>query len=174
MKNRRLQFKVKNDFQNRFILEIILVTFIFINSLVVVSFVALESMRDFYQFKFILAAALATGEICGLAIIYYFSLRASHRIAGPIFIMERGLTAFSEGDFTFRIKLRKEDFLQDTADLYNDTANELSTKIAALAVLVDTLHGFPNQAADAVQVIETLRQQIASFKTSKETQASTP
>lgn len=177
MKNRRLQFKVKDDFQNRVMLEIILVTFIFINSLVIVSFVALESIHDFYQFKFILSAALGTGEICGLAIIYYFSLRTSHRIAGPVFMLERGLMAFGEGDFTFRIKLRKEDFLQDSADLYNDTANDLGEKMSRLAATVETLRHLPDQTPAALQTIELLRQHLEEFKTSSniaETQTFSP
>lgn len=140
MSNRRRIFKIKSQFQDQLMLEIILVTFIFINSLVIVSFVTIETIQDIFQLKFTLAIALAGGELGGLAILYYYTLRQSHRIAGPVYVLENRLREMGQGDLTGRMRLRKGDYFQDTAELFNETVGSLRERVHAVNQMAHTLH----------------------------------
>jgi methyl-accepting chemotaxis protein len=111
------------------ILEVILVTFIFINMLVIVSFFALETIQDLFKLKLTLALALSLGELGGLGIVYYFSLKSSHKIAGPIYMIERRLNEVAAGDLTVRLKLRKNDHFHDTCDVLNNCVSSLQNKV---------------------------------------------
>ena len=95
MADRRQRLKVKNRFQDRMILEIVLIAFVFINTLVVLSFIALETFSDLPSLKYLLGGALAVGETSGLIILYFYSVKASHRIAGPIVNFEQSLRRLS-------------------------------------------------------------------------------
>ena len=59
----------------------------------------------------------------GLIAVITFGLTISHRIAGPIYKIEKVLTAINNSDNlkveNFEIKLRKKDFFQNLAVLIN-------------------------------------------------------
>lgn len=114
------------------IVEIILITFIFINMLVIVSFFAIETVKDIFRLKFTLAMALAAGEFGGLLIIYFYTLRASHKIAGPIFMIERRLKEVAAGNLTVNLQLRKHDHFQDTGEVLNQTIEQLRSKVQTI------------------------------------------
>lgn len=177
MSNRRRILKIKNQFQDQLMLEIILVTFIFINSLVIVSFVTIETIQDIFQLKFMLAVALAGGELGGLAILYYYTLRQSHRIAGPVYVLEKRLREIGQGDLTGRMRLRKGDYFQDTAELYNETVVQLRERLQRVR---DSAHAIQEKsrdgAADAAMWAEFF-QQLDQFNVGKhasETERSVP
>lgn len=169
-KNRRRSLRIKNEFQNRFILESILVTFIFINTVIIVSFFALESTNDFYRLRFTLAVALATCELGGLSIVYLYSLKASHRIAGPVFMLEKGLKAISEGNLTFHFKLRTGDYLQDTVDLYNQSVTDLRGKISAAKKTAEELRSLAGKDQRAILLTEQLIRDLSAINTDVKTE----
>ncbi len=55
-----------------------------------------------------------------LIVIYYFGLRLSHRIAGPIYKIDMKLDEMIETNTFQEIKLRNDDYFQDTAKKIND------------------------------------------------------
>lgn len=167
MSNRRRILKIKSQFQDQLMLEIILVTFIFINSLVIVSFIAIETIQDIFQLKFMLAVALAGGELGGLGILYYYTLRQSHRIAGPVYVLENRLRELAQGNLTGRMRLRKGDYFQDTAELFNETVGTLREQVSTLSETAHALYEKSrNGQSDPVLWMELL-QQIDKFNIGK-------
>lgn len=168
MSNRRHILKIKNQFQDQMILEIILTTFIFINSLVIVSFVTLESVKDVFELKFMLAMTLAGGELSGLAILYYYTLRQSHRIAGPVYVLEKRLREIGQGDLTGRMRLRKGDYFQDTAELFNETIAGLRARMLTLQETAHALRDKNQNGPSDPALWAELLQQIDNFKVGKQ------
>ncbi|MDD5495519.1 MAG: methyl-accepting chemotaxis protein [Candidatus Omnitrophica bacterium] len=58
-----------------------------------------------------------------------FSIFLSHKIAGPMYRMEKFLTGMAEGDFSSRITLRKGDELMSLANKINGVIDSLRSNI---------------------------------------------
>lgn len=163
MSNRRRILRVKNKFQDQMIVEIILTTFIFINMLVIVSFFAIESVRDIFRLKFTLAMALAAGEFGGLLIVYFYTLKASHKIAGPVYMIERRLKEIGTGNLTVSLRLRKSDHFHDTCDVLNHTVEQLRSRVQAIRKEAIALRD-KSDAGTNTEQWNTLMQTIDAFK----------
>lgn len=167
MSNRRRILKVKNKFQDQMILEIILVSFIFINMLVMLSFFAMDTIRDLFRLKFTLAVALACGELGGLIIIYLYTLKTSHKIAGPVYMIERRLGEIAKGDLTVSLKLRKNDHFHDTADVLNTSVEQLRGKILKVRSAAEALREtLPSNNASR-ETLDGLFAALDEFKTER-------
>lgn len=59
-------------------------------------------------------------------VMLLLSIFISHRIAGPIYRLERELKEISKGDYSCRIKFRSNDELQEIADGINELLECLS------------------------------------------------
>ena len=88
---KRRQKYVKRQFQHSMLLQALLTTFIIVNIIVMAIFWAMDSFSDLHQLKIYLAGTIVSLEIIGFIASYKLNLEASHRIAGPIFSMERCL-----------------------------------------------------------------------------------
>lgn len=164
MPNRRKILKVKNKFQDRMILEVILTTFIFINVLVIAAFFAIENAQDFVRLKLGLAIALATGEVGGLAIIYHYSLKQSHRIAGPVYMLERRLNEIASGNLAVTLHLRKNDYFHDTSDVLNKCAASLKQKVANVRDTAEALGKVDGLNSESKELVNTLLAQLDEFQ----------
>ncbi len=67
----------------------------------------------------LMSIAFLTVSLLILFIIYYFGLRLSHRIAGPIFKINSTLDKMIETNTFHEIKLRKNDYFHETAEKIN-------------------------------------------------------
>lgn len=63
----------------------------------------------------------------GLLTIFF-----SHRIAGPIFRLEKACHAVINGDYTEQIRLRKHDEMQTLASLFNEMVQKTNDRIRAV------------------------------------------
>ena len=106
---KRKQMYVKRQFQSSMLLQSTLVTFIIVNVIIMAIFWAIDGFSDPLQFKTYLAFTLAALELLAFAVLYKLNLAASHRIAGPIYSMERRLSEAEQGDLISTLKLRKTD-----------------------------------------------------------------
>lgn len=164
MQNRRKILKVKNKFQDRMILEVVLTTFIFINVLVIASFFAIESIQDFFRLKMTLAVALATGEVGGLAIIYYYSLKSSHRIAGPVYMLERRLDEMANGNLAVSLHLRQGDYFHETGDVFNRCAANLKRRVSDVRSTAEALSKVDGLNSESKELVNTLLTQLEVFQ----------
>ncbi|MFN7181483.1 MAG: hypothetical protein ACK4NF_02245 [Planctomycetota bacterium] len=66
------------------------------------------------------------GAVIVLAFLFfYYSVRESHRIAGPAYRLGISIRRMSEGDYNFRIALRKSDYLKPVANSLNTLLEDL-------------------------------------------------
>ena len=58
-------------------------------------------------------------EILIIGIVWYGSLKQSHRIAGPVYVFNREINRICNGDLGANIHLRDKDMFMETADDIN-------------------------------------------------------
>ncbi|MBI4343849.1 MAG: HAMP domain-containing protein [Candidatus Omnitrophica bacterium] len=74
------------------------------------------------------AMTLLAELILALPIVFFLSIRQSHRIVGPITRIKQCLEGIGAGDFSQRIHLRKGDVLDDLAKAINAMAENLQRR----------------------------------------------
>ena len=136
MAEKRKLLRIKKDFQQRLIMQTLMMTFISINVIIIYLFLGPLNRPD--SPNEMIGLIIGGLEILTIVVVYRFSLVASHRIAGPVFVFERTLKQLSEGDLTQRVSLRSNDNFHESAEVFNATIEELSTRITRLQVLADT------------------------------------
>ncbi len=61
-------------------------------------------------------------------LLFLLGLILTHRLIGPLKRLEDDLTKISEGDYSIRLKLRKDDDLRPIAEVINKIINKLEKK----------------------------------------------
>lgn len=67
----------------------------------------------------------------------YFGARFSHRIAGPLVQLERVLSKAIRGDYSVRVRLRANDYLQEVSENLNELLQHLEESSAAKTPLAN-------------------------------------
>ena len=161
MDERRSLLIVKHEFQKTMILEVILITFILINILVLSGFVLLDYIPNLHQNKEYIGLTVAGFEVIGFFIVYRYNLRASHRIAGPLFNLQRNLKCIETGNIGFTMEIRQDDQFHELSDQMNKTVSSLRERMERLQVLASTLQQQPGNQ----QVANDLVSELGHFKT---------
>lgn len=161
---KRNQLYVKRQFQQSMLLQALLITFIIVNVVVMAIFWAMDYFADLQQMKIYLACTIATLELVGFITLYRLNLRASHRIAGPIFSMERCLQQIEEGNLTSTLQLRKTDNFQETAEQLNATVRSVRSRVNQAQYLAEQIRQHPDKSE---QLAEKLIEELAFFNTTK-------
>jgi methyl-accepting chemotaxis protein len=94
--------------------------------------------------SFSTATLIGIVELVLVVGVLYASLRTTHRIAGPIFVISRQLRAFGAGDLTARITLRNTDMFRDEAGEINGGLDQLQARVAEIkthALELEAIHG---------------------------------
>jgi len=65
------------------------------------------------------------------------SIFLSHRVAGPIYRIEKFLKSVAKGDLSIKLHLRKGDELQDLADAINEMTDDLKNRVHKLKALMN-------------------------------------
>ena len=159
---KREQMYVKRQFQQSMLLQTILFTFIVINLIVMAVFWSIDLFSDLQQFTIYLACAIAVMEIAGFIILYKMNLVASHRIAGPIYSIERFLKEVESGNLTGVLELRNTDQFPETAMQLNSTVNSVRARINHAQYLATKIQQHPDQAT---QLTQQLVEELAFFNT---------
>ena len=72
--------------------------------------------------------ALLANIAVALPVIFYGSIKFSHRIAGPLPKIYQALRNIGQGDFDVKLILRKNDELRELADVINEMAKSLAAR----------------------------------------------
>ena len=70
--------------------------------------------------------------ILAMILIFLHSVRASHKVAGPLYRFKLVLEALQEGEISSPISIRKGDYLQQEADLINQVLESLRQNLEGL------------------------------------------
>ncbi len=151
---RRRNYFVRKEFQGRFVLRFFLT--ILIGAIVFTAIFSLFSSHTItvtYEgsvlridrtpkalFVEILRAYGVYIFLLGLG-ISIFSLLLSHRIAGPLYRLEKSVEEIAKGNLAFKITLRRKDELKELAALMNSMIRELSGRVRDMKEKADLVEG---------------------------------
>ncbi|MFC1667150.1 HAMP domain-containing protein [Candidatus Omnitrophota bacterium] len=68
-------------------------------------------------------------SIFAVILFCWHMLVLSHRVAGPIYRLEKDLADIAKGNFSIRIKFRKKDELKSIAEAINKILDEMEQRI---------------------------------------------
>ncbi len=135
-------FKRRNYFINKQV-QGIYALFIIMSVGIISLLVSMEILRTFYNsfgaagntsaffsnidFPFILKVSALL--VLGSLVIGGLSLFASHRIAGPIFRLNKSLKNLASGHFDERITFRKQDYFHEVAENFNHMADFIEKRL---------------------------------------------
>jgi len=173
---RRKDYFIKKEFQIRFIIKFCLlvilgtlilgsIVYLMSSSTVTTTFVGsrlkITNTGDFIMPVLLLGGAIVIIAI-GLATIAV-TLFTSHKIAGPLYHLEKDLDRLAQGDFGVRFDLRKNDELQRLRNGLNLMAKSLSSVMADVRKAVADIEPRLNGNAEAKNTIEDLKKKISRF-----------
>lgn len=121
-----------------------------------------------------------------LFVIAIMSIFVSHKIAGPVYRLERSARIIASGDLTHRVKLRHGDELRDLEKAFNSMSDSLKKMVETDREVISRLVGAGNHLSETMskkkldpaeielvskelyQIIEELRLVTAGFKIDKD------
>lgn len=163
MTNRRRTLIVRREQQLRFVFACALAGVLLLNLLLLTALLTYPALLR--RFDVMNTLALVGAEIFIVALISYFSLLVSHRIAGPTYAIARDLRRIRHGDLTVRTKLRQGDFLVEAGRELRETTEALCERITRIKTLVRSLQDMQGCTADARILIDQLQHELAQLKT---------
>jgi len=101
--------------------------------------------------------------------VFFVFLFISHRIAGPVFRLEKTLQALTEGKLTVKAYLRKKDYLKSLAAGLNEMSESYRQKIGAMQQTFTKLEekiAQQNGNEELQQHLQELKSRLDSFKVS--------
>jgi methyl-accepting chemotaxis protein len=110
-----------------------------------------------------MAITIAAVELILIAAIWYGSLKASHRIAGPVYVFAREVGRLGAGDLNARIALRETDMFQSEAQQMNDSFAALRARIGAIKALSGQLQAARAAGTDIGPLVEKLATELSAF-----------
>lgn len=70
---------------------------------------------------------------------FFYSIRESHKIAGPAYRIGLSLKRIADGDINFRVTLRKADYFKPVAKNLNELLDDITTRNTTLTDALDKL-----------------------------------
>lgn len=150
---RRRNFFIKKDFQGKIILKFFLA--ILVGAIIftaILSLFSADTITITYEDSYlkldktpkallleIIRAYSLYILLLGI-IISGFSLFLSHRIAGPLYRLERSVEEITKGNLAFKIVLRKKDEARELADGMNIMIEALSSRIRDIRLNANSIH----------------------------------
>jgi nitrogen fixation/metabolism regulation signal transduction histidine kinase len=135
----------------------------------------MENMKQFYS---ICNSTLILRLLVMIPVIVVATIYLSHRIAGPLLRLEKGLIGVNAGDLTGRVMLRKNDDLKKVSDEFNKGISRLDNSLSAIksysAALRDSLSQIKReeikeelkpQLDKAASTLEKISKELDNFKT---------
>ncbi len=191
---RRRNYFIGKDFQGRFILRFFLT--ILIGAIIftcILSIFSAHTITVTYEDSYLrldrtpkalffqIIRAYGVYIVLLGVVISVVSLFLSHRIAGPLFRLERSVEEITRGNLSFRITLRKKDEVKELAALMNTMIETLSAHLKEMKRYADAAHsemaGVAGKAAagdlsakelnervlEAMDSIENLKKSLSFF-----------
>ena len=166
MDNRRKTIVINKKFQYQYALLIAALAVLLVNGFLLIRMV----------FPGEQPLVLTTGNTISLAAleffligsIWYGSLKASHRIAGPVYVFSREISKLGSGDMTANIGLRDKDMFQTEAAEMNASIAALRNRISAVKDLSEQLHQAQSAGDDTANIMQQLSTELSIFITEKE------
>jgi methyl-accepting chemotaxis protein len=162
MDNRRKTIVINKPFQYQHSLFIAALAVLLVNGFLILRML-FPGEQPVLEFSTPTSIGLAVVEFILIAGIWYGSLKASHRIAGPVHVFAREITRLGAGDLSARISLRDKDMFQAEAAQMNQGIAALTGRIAGIKALADQLQQAHSAGGDCGPILERLGAELAAF-----------
>lgn len=179
--NRRKNYYIKKDFQRNFILKFCILALagsavsgiiIYAMSLTTVtttfenSKLVIKSTADFIL-PAVLLSSLAFIIVVGIASIA-ITLFTSHKIAGPLYRMEKDIREVAAGNLRQEFNLRVGDEIRPMAEALNEMSGFLKGRISIMKLLIADLESYERHSGsslppDIKKKIEALKAEADKF-----------
>jgi len=161
MDNRRTKIVINKKFQYQHSLLIVAVAVLLVNAFIVVRMLFPGAQP--LDLSTPMAFGVAAAELVLIVSIWYGCLKASHRIAGPVFVIEREVSRLGTGDLNASIMLRDNDMFRAEAQTMNESFDALRSRIATIKEICDQLEGALASGADVAPLVDKLKTEISQF-----------
>jgi methyl-accepting chemotaxis protein len=162
MSNRRHQLIVLGNFQRRIIFGAVFGSILLVNLVLITWFLLDPQLLNHIDTLDTVAIALVELVIMGL--IFYLSLLASNKIAGPMYAFNKVLAQVREGDLSARLHLRHGDICMDVAQEMNATFEQFARQIEELQQLGKQLQQSEGDS-ERQALLQSLDDKLKQFKT---------
>jgi len=152
--NRRSRVVINRKFQYQYSLVTVSLTVLLVNLFVIINALIPDSMG--LSLTTAQTLLLAFIEVILIGGVWWGSLIASHKIAGPLFVIVKQMENLADGDMTARVRLRKKDVFQNEAVTINNCIEELQERLHDVKSIVRSLEQLED--ADSKQRAELMAQ----------------
>lgn len=162
MDNRRKTFVINKKFQYQYSLLVAALAVLLVNGFLIVRMIFPGEPLELTPTMLWGVAAVELFLVLG---IWYGSLRASHRIAGPVYVFARVMRQMGNGDLSGTIDLRDSDMFQPEGLAMNDSIVALRGKINVLKALTHDLQQAQTSGTDIAGPLDKLASELSGFNT---------
>lgn len=166
MDNRRTKIVINKKFQYQHSLLIVALAVLLVNAFIIVRM--LFPGEQPLDLTTPTALGVAAAELILIAAIWYGCLRASHRIAGPVFVIEREVARLGAGDLNASIMLRDKDMFHAEAQTMNASFDALRHRVASIKGLCDQLEVALASNSDIAPLVAKLSAEMSQFHSDNE------
>ncbi len=160
--NRRRTYIVDKQFQARFI-ALAVITLVIAVNVVIITLLAQPLFEQ--RTTIVNTAILGIVELMLVLGAYYVGVRASHRIAGPVYVMANSIRRLGDGDLAFQIRLRRDDHFKTFCEDINVSIERLRKRIVEMKHTTEQLDAKLPDSGEARELADRLRRQLADFHT---------
>ena len=165
MKNRRTQLVINKKFQYQYGLLAVSLAILVANVFLLASILLPGSTAVVITSRGALSIGLA--ELVLMAAVWYASIRFSHKVAGPVYVFNRQIKAFCEGDLGARVNLRQKDLFQEEAADINSSLAMMEQKLKSLAQIAENLQVSAESGSTDNESIDALVTGLSSYRASE-------
>jgi hypothetical protein len=166
MDNRRKTIVINKKFQYQYSLLIVAVAVLLVNGFIILRMLFPGDQPLDLSTPATIGVAIV--ELILVASIWYGCLKASHRIAGPVYVFAREIVRLGEGDLGAKIVLRDQDMFQAEADKMNISMALLRAKVENVQGLCTQLQQAYTDGGNLGPHVEQLAKALSGFNTGRE------
>ncbi len=163
MVNQRKQIVINKNYQYQYTLGTVALAILLLNTFLILMFLLPGASTRSLPSSVIYTIALF--EIVIIGVTWYGSLRVSHRVAGPVYVISREVQKLTAGDFTARIALRKKDKFQDVAQELNGSFSALDGRLARIKQMAGEIDSSDWANEEQKNQLKALQSALAELKT---------
>jgi methyl-accepting chemotaxis protein len=167
MDNRRTTIVINKKFQYQYSLLIVALAVLLVNVFIMVRMLFPGEVPLYLPTSMVFG--LAALELCLIAAIWYSSLKASHRIAGPVYVIAREVRRLGAGDLSASINLRDKDMFQEEAQAMNESFGALRSRIVTIKGISAQLEVALTAGSDIAPMVKNLASEMARFTSDRKT-----
>ena len=166
MDNRRKRIVINPKFQQQYAIVSVVLTVFLTNILII--FLSLGPGEQKLELSPGTAWAIGIFELVLLAGVWYGTLKATHKVAGPVYKFVQHLKALGDGEVWTRVALRQGDMFQEEAESINASLDKLQQKVQAVQDAAKVIQLSQADGGPTADQLEKLMAATAALRTERE------